>query len=98
LEAGVEDIIIAFMVFVVVVVPVLGFTARLALKPMVEAIIRLRESFTTGSGSGVVGHRLLQLEEEVRQLRQSLKQLKETEAFHRELLARPAEHAVNDRS
>jgi hypothetical protein len=77
------------LVFFIVVVPIFGITARLAFKPMVDAIIRLRESFAGGSDGGLVERRVLELEDEVRQLRQTVLELKESRTFHRELLARP---------
>jgi hypothetical protein len=87
---SVEDLIGYSFVFLIVVVPLLGLTARLAIKPMVDAIVRLRESFIHGGGTGVVERRVLQLEEELQQLRLEVHRLREAEAFQRELLAVPS--------
>jgi hypothetical protein len=84
-----SDIVMLLLVFFGVVVPVLGITARLAIKPMVNAIVRLRESFAQGAGSGLVERRVLQLEDELRQVRAEVQRLAEAEAFQRELLSPP---------
>jgi hypothetical protein len=84
-----SDIVMLLLVFFGVVVPVLGITARLAIKPMVNAIIRLRESFSQGAGSGLVERRVLQLEDELRQVRAEVQRLAEAEEFQRELLSPP---------
>lgn len=55
-----EDIIALIFLFLILVVPIPGITARLAIKPMVEAAVRLRETFA--SGGGVVERRLMELE------------------------------------
>jgi TolA-binding protein len=87
MDAG--AIVSLLLVFFLVVVPILGITARLAIKPMVNAIIRLRESFAQGAGSGLVERRVLQLEDELRQVRAEVQRLAEAEEFQRELLSPP---------
>lgn len=87
---SIEDLIGYSFAFLIVVVPLLGLTARLAIKPMVDAIVRLRESFAHGGGGGVVERRILQLEDELQQLRREVHRLAEAEAFQRELLALPS--------
>ncbi len=83
----IDDIIGFVFLFLIVVVPVLGVTARLALKPIVDALIRLRENFAPNPGGVLVERRVLELEEELRQVRAEVRRLAEAEAFHRELLA-----------
>jgi hypothetical protein len=51
---SVEDLIGYSFVFLIVVVPLLGLADRLAVKPMADAIARLRESFVQSGGVGVV--------------------------------------------
>lgn len=85
-----KDIAFLATVFCVVCVPVLGITARLALKPIVDAIVRLRESAGGGQLSGAVAGRVMELEDEVRQLRASVGRLEETVEFQQKLLAAPA--------
>ncbi len=84
-----SDIVMLLLVFFLVVVPILGITARLAINPMVNAIVRLRESFAQGAGSGLVERRVLQLEDELRQVRAEVERLAEAEEFQRELLSPP---------
>lgn len=85
----IDDIIGFIFLFLIVVVPLLGLTARLAIKPMVDAIVRLRESFAQGAGGVLAERRVLELEDEVRQLRAEVRRLSDAEAFQRELLAPP---------
>ena len=82
---------IAFLAIVlcVVCIPVLGITARLALKPIVDAIVRLRESSGSTQLSGAVAGRVMELEEEVRHLRTSVARLEETVDFQQKLLTAP---------
>lgn len=85
-----KDIAFLAIIFCVVCVPVLGITARIALKPIVDAIVRLRESAGAGQLSGAVAGRVMELEEEVRQLRGTVGRLEETVEFQQKLLAAPA--------
>ena len=84
-----KDALMIALMFIVFGVPALGITARFALKPIVDSIVRLRESFGTGPGNGVVERRVLELEDEVAQLRAGLSGLEETVAFQQQLLAGP---------
>lgn len=70
-------------------VPAIGISVRFALKPIVDSIIRLRES-SGAVNTGVVERRMLELEDEVAQLRASVSELEETVAFQQKLLT-PAE-------
>lgn len=90
-----KDIGILAIIFCVVCVPVLGITARLALKPIVDAIVRLRESSGMGQLSDAVSGRVVGLEEEVRHLRSSVARLEETVDFQQKLLASPAAPALS---
>jgi hypothetical protein len=82
-----KEIVISGILATVICVPVLGITARFALKPIVDSIIRLRESWGAGNAEGVVARRMLELEDEVRQLRSSVTTLEDTVAFQQKLLA-----------
>jgi hypothetical protein len=86
---SVGDFVAGCVIVFVIVVPVAGLTARLTLKPMVDSILRLRESFGSGAGGGAVERRVLELDEEVRRLRDTIARLEEAEAFHRSLAAAP---------
>ncbi len=75
------DIIELSLVFSLVVLPALGITARLALKPIVDAILRLKEGMDSRPAAEVQ-----HLVEEVRQLRATVERLEVADSFHRSLL------------
>jgi TolA-binding protein len=84
-----HEIVETIIVLSVVVVPALAVTARFALKPIVEAILRLKEG---GLISGPGDHAAQQLVAEMRQLRGEISQmqrqineLKEGAEFHQAL-------------
>jgi hypothetical protein len=81
-----QDAFMLLLMFICFGVPALAITARLIMKPMVDSIIRLRES--TGA-SGVVERKVLELEDELSQLRASFAELEETVAFQQKLLTGP---------
>ncbi|HET7464930.1 MAG TPA: hypothetical protein VFJ82_27045 [Longimicrobium sp.] len=83
---GSRDVIFGSILFVVVCVPVLTIAARLTMKRIVDSIIRLRESVPPSSGLGLE-RRVVELEEEVRQLRAGMGELHETVEFQQKLLA-----------
>lgn len=88
-----KDAVLLAITSVVVCVPVLGITARLALKPIVDAIVRLRESAPTARLSDAVAGRVMELEDEVRSLRGTVSRLEETVDFQQKLLAAPRAEA-----
>lgn len=79
---------IVLVTFFVIGVPVMGLTARFAIKPLVESILRVREAFLEESradhASAAEVHRL---EQEVRELRQQVHRLTEATEFDRKLLS-----------
>ena len=85
------------LVVSLVVLPALAITARFALKPIVDAILRLREGgVLPGSPAAASSQEVAMLASEVRHLRdemaqlhQSVAQLQDVESFHRSL-AEPA--------
>jgi hypothetical protein len=81
-----RDTIFTLVLAVITVVPVLGVTARFTLKPMVDAILRLREG---QQGQAMLDARVLGLESEVRQLRDTVAALETTVDFQQKLLAGP---------
>jgi hypothetical protein len=84
-----KDAVLLAITAVVVCVPVLGVTVRLALKPIVDSIVRLRETAPTARLSDAVAGRVMELEDEVRHLRTSVARLEETVEFQQKLLAAP---------
>lgn len=92
--------ILLLIMFIVFAVPALALTARMVLKPIVDAIVRLRETSGTARVSDSVAGRVLELEDEVRQLRASVTTLEQTVDFQQKLLsappaARPTESATS---
>jgi hypothetical protein len=72
-----------------VLIPVAGLTARFALKPIVEAIARMRESQTAGQEVGLLERRVALLEQQVQQIDGSVDRLAEASEFDRKLEAAP---------
>jgi hypothetical protein len=83
------EMIVLCVAAVVVLAPVLAITSRIALKPIVDAIVRLRENAHGGALDGAVERRVLELEDEVSQLRAGMSRLEETVAFQQKLIAAP---------
>jgi hypothetical protein len=81
---AIEDAAGLVFIFIVFGVPALAIGARLALRPIVDAIVRLRESFASPPGLPV-DSRVSALEAEVRVLRQEVRRLQESEEFARQL-------------
>lgn len=75
---------------IVVCMPVLAITARVTLKPVVDAIVRLRELVPPSTDAGAE-RRMMRLEEEVRQLRGTVAGLETTVEFQQKLLASAVE-------
>ncbi|HEX6746483.1 MAG TPA: hypothetical protein VF092_04145 [Longimicrobium sp.] len=73
----------------VVSIPVIAFSARFAIKPVVDALIRLREAQTkTGASSEMLAmqdRRLALLESEMQHIGASLDRLIEAQEFHARL-------------
>lgn len=72
----------------IVVLPALAITVRLALKPIVEAVVRLAEGL---NGSGGLRPRDLdpgvgRMQEELAELQRKVADLEAAESFHQELL------------
>jgi hypothetical protein len=79
---------------IVICVPVLAITARLALRPIVDSIVRLREGYGGPPPSPGVERRVLELEDEVKALRQAVSRLEEADHFDRALGAPTATPAL----
>ena len=76
-----------FMGISIVLVPVIGITARFALKPTVEALARLFESRGVEDSVAILERRMALLEQQMESLDGSVKQLAEVADFHRQLEA-----------
>jgi hypothetical protein len=71
------DVDITLIVIIAIVLggPVLGLTARLAIKPLVEALILIQESLGKAPSSDLVDLRLTSLEGELVRLSESVDRL-----------------------
>ena len=78
----------------IVLVPVIGLTARFALKPAVEALARVFEARELDETVKILERRVELQEHQIEALNDTLKQLSETRDFDRQLSApRPADIA-----
>ncbi len=70
----------------IIVIPSLGLTARFALKPIVESVLRLREALDRDRPAPD-NERMARLEERVSQLSDTVDRLADTVDFHMQLQA-----------
>jgi hypothetical protein len=79
------SVIAVIMGISVVLIPVIGLTARFALKPSVEALSRVFESRGTNESVQILERRIALLEQQVEVFEGSLGRLEEGAAFDRQL-------------
>ncbi|HEX8695794.1 MAG TPA: hypothetical protein VF746_25485 [Longimicrobium sp.] len=79
----------AFLVlmFIVFGIPALAIAARIAIRPVAEAILRLREASAAPPNPSISAQRFAALEAEVMTLRDRVEDLSESAAFDRQLRA-----------
>lgn len=80
-------VVATVMGLLVVLIPVAGLTARFALKPIVEAMARYRETQGSNRELELAVQRLSLLEQQMGLLETDVRQLEEGEEFRRELKA-----------
>ncbi len=80
-------ILAVFMGGLVLLVPVAGFTARYAFKPMVEAIARFKESQGSAGEVRLLEQRVALLEQQLQGMEGTVQQLSDLRQFDRELSA-----------
>jgi hypothetical protein len=73
----------------VVLVPVIGITARFALKPAVEALAKVFEARELDESVKILERRVELQEHQIEALQDSLKQISEAREFDRQLAAPP---------
>ena len=74
-----------------VLTPVVAFSARFALRPIVDSMLRLKEAQASDRADSLQDRRIAVLEAEIQSLQHSVRSLQEGEEFRRELAApRPA--------
>ena len=71
----------------IVLIPVIGITARFALKPTVEALSRLFENRSTSETLQILERRIELQEQQIDVLQIQLRSLSETREFDRQLTA-----------
>jgi hypothetical protein len=71
----------------VVLVPVIGLTARFALKPVVEALGRVFEGRANDESMRLLERRLELQEQQIEVLQAAVKQISDTQEFDRQLAA-----------
>lgn len=69
----------------VVLIPITGVTARFALKPIAEAVARMREAQGVGKEVGLIEQRLNLLEQQMAGLETEVERLSEASDFVRQL-------------
>ena len=87
------EIIGAMAVFAVLVVPSLGLTARFALKPIVESILRIRDGLDRQTPM-VEDPRVASLQQEVLELRETVDRLSTAAEFDAQLRVGAAPNAL----
>ena len=80
-----NEIVKLIVIMSVIAVPAIGITARFALKPIVDSIIRLREAFVDTSHAHIENEEIRQLRYDVHELKESVKQLHDVVDFNRQL-------------
>ncbi|MEQ1857080.1 MAG: hypothetical protein ABL963_11435 [Longimicrobiales bacterium] len=81
----------------VVLVPVIGLTARFALKPVVEALGRVFESRSSDESLRILERRVELQEQQIETLQAALKQVADTQEFDRQLTAQSKAAPARDR-
>lgn len=93
------ELIVPIMGILVVLIPVTGLTARFALKPIVEAVARMRESQGTNQALVMLERRMNLLEQEMQGiagLREDVAKLVEAQEFQLKL-ATPEKETTGNR-
>ena len=87
LPIDLTSIIAVIMGISVVLIPVIGLTARFALKPVVEALSRVFEARGMNESFQILERRIALMETQMEMLGDSMKRLEETAGFYAQLQA-----------
>lgn len=71
----------------IVLIPVIGLTARFALKPVVDALAKVFDSRGLDETVGILERRMSLMEQQLEGMESSLRRMAEANEFHRELEA-----------
>ena len=80
-------IVAIVMGMLTILIPITGFTARFALKPIAEAVARMRESQGAGQHIALLEQRIALLEQQQSNTDTELEKLLEVQSFQEKLLA-----------
>lgn len=83
------EIIAVIMGISVVLIPVIGITARFALKPTVEAFSRLFEGKGTNETISILERRMALMESQIESIESNVKRLVDVTDFHQQLQSGP---------
>lgn len=94
-----DDLVKLLVICSVIVLPALAITTRFALKPIVDAILRLREggllqSERAAALNSDVATELRHLRAEIAEVRADVARLQEAESFHAALQGAPEQPAL----
>ena len=81
------ELLAVFMGISIVLIPVLGITARFALKPTVEALSRLFEGRGRDEAVAIMERRMALMEQQIESIEGNVQRLVDLGEFHRELEA-----------
>jgi hypothetical protein len=78
-------VVAVVMGMLVILIPVAGLTARFALKPIVEAIARMRESQNGEQEVSLLQQRIALLEQQLQSVESSVDRISDERDFHKQL-------------
>lgn len=85
LPIDLTSVIAVVMGLLVVLIPISGLTARFALKPIAEAVARMREAQGTSRELQLIEQRLALMEQQISNLEGEVRQIEEKSSFDRQL-------------
>ena len=81
----VTGVVAVVMGLMVVLIPVAGLTARFALKPIAEAVARMREAQGTNRELQLIEQRLALMEQQISNIESDVREIEEKSSFDRQL-------------
>jgi hypothetical protein len=87
LPIDVTGVIAVVMGLMVVLIPVAGVTARFALKPIAEAVARMREAQGTNRELQLIEQRLALMEQQLSGLETDVRRIEDRTEFDRQLMS-----------
>jgi hypothetical protein len=85
LPIDVVSLVAVFMVFSIILIPVIGVTARFALKPTVEALSRFFDHKGLDESVHILERRMALIEQQIEAMESSVRRLAEVSEFHHAL-------------